>query len=118
MIPIVFCASLPPCPREYIDAETNWSQRKVASTAPGVARTKAQETASTRSRARQKPAKGDRKIAAAVFPNPVQTTALRPALAVPAPTIPPISACELEDGMPAHQVIRFQAIAPMRAPKI
>src|SRR3954452_11353575 len=30
-----------------------------------------------------------------------------------APTIPPISACEDEDGSPNHQVIRFQAIAPM-----
>src|SRR3954468_2960968 len=28
------------------------------------------------------------------------------------PTIPPISACDEEDGRPNHQVRRFQAIAP------
>src|SRR6058998_1941673 len=32
-----------------------------------------------------------------------------------APTSPPISACEDDDGSPKYQVIRFQAIAPMRA---
>ena len=44
--------------------------------------------------------------------------ALSPALAMPAPTRPPISACELLDGMPSHQVTRFQTIAPISAPKI
>jgi hypothetical protein len=39
-------------------------------------------------------------------------------LAVPAPTKPPISACELDDGIAAHQVMRFQEIAPISAPKI
>ena len=34
-----------------------------------------------------------------------------------APTMPPISACELLDGMPYHQVTTFQAIAPTSAPK-
>jgi len=36
----------------------------------------------------------------------------------PAPTSPPISACELLDGMPPHQVMTFQAIAPTSAPKM
>jgi PiT family inorganic phosphate transporter len=36
--------------------------------------------------------------------------------AIVAPTMPPISACELDDGMPYHQVITFQAMAPTRAP--
>ena len=40
-----------------------------------------------------------------------------PALASTAPTMPPISACEELDGMPYHQVTRFQAIAPISAPK-
>src|SRR3954469_4289609 len=31
-----------------------------------------------------------------------------------APTIPPISACEDDDGSPSHQVVRFQTIAPIR----
>ena len=44
--------------------------------------------------------------------------ARKPALVTPAPTSPPISACELDEGMPPHQVIRFQQIAPISAPKI
>ena len=31
--------------------------------------------------------------------------------------MPPISACEDDDGSPNHQVARFQAIAPIRPPK-
>ena len=37
---------------------------------------------------------------------------------MPAPSRPPISACELLDGMPSHQVMTFQTIAPISAPKI
>jgi hypothetical protein len=34
-----------------------------------------------------------------------------------APTMPPISACDELDGMPYHQVMTFQVIAPISAPK-
>src|SRR3954454_12621710 len=34
-----------------------------------------------------------------------------------APTSPPISACDDDDGSPKYQVIRFHAIAPMSAAK-
>ena len=64
------------------------------------------------------PVTGDRMIAVAVLPRPVQTMALKPPLQMPAPTRPPISACEEEDGIPASQVTTFQTIAPMSAPKI
>ena len=37
-----------------------------------------------------------------------------PTAASVAPTTPPISACELDDGRPKYQVARFQAIAPIR----
>src|SRR6201746_1007335 len=37
------------------------------------------------------------------------------AAASAAPTRPPISACEDDEGSPKYQVIRFQAIAPIRA---
>ena len=50
--------------------------------------------------------------------NPDHTIATPPALATPAPTRPPISACDELDGIPAHQVIRFHEIAPINAPKI
>src|SRR5258705_12346930 len=40
-----------------------------------------------------------------------------PALAIPAPANPPISVCEELDGIPFHQVRRFQIIAAMRPEK-
>jgi hypothetical protein len=47
---------------------------------------------------------------------PAASSAAMPALAMTAPTMPPISACELLLGMPHHQVMTFQLIAPMSAP--
>ena len=61
---------------------------------------------------------GDSTIHATVLLTPPHTTARHPALATPAPTSPPISACDEEDGMPATQVMTFHAIAPPSAPKI
>src|SRR5262245_14541981 len=55
-------------------------------------------------------------MAALVLASPPQTMALTPTLATPAPTSPPISACELLDGMPIAQVMTFQVMAPMSAP--
>src|SRR4051794_2299793 len=48
---------------------------------------------------------------------PLAISWLAPALAMAEPTMPPISACEELDGMPYHQVMTFQAIAPISAPK-
>src|SRR5580704_412868 len=92
--------------------------RKILSTASGVLRTKIHDTARTRNRARTKPKAGENTTAEPVLITPLQTTAPMPALANPAPTSPPISACELDDGMPSAQVNRFQLIAPINAPKI
>ena len=64
------------------------------------------------------PNNGDRIIAAEVLMRPAATIAPVPALATPAPTKPPTSACEDEEGMPNHQVIKFQEMAPLNAPKI
>src|SRR5690606_36500513 len=61
---------------------------------------------------------GETTMPAALLMTPFQTTALRPAFDTPAPIRPPISACDDDDGMPSHQVSRFQTIAPMTAPKI
>ena len=88
------------------------------STLKGVVRAKTQETMSTRTSASSMPTVGESTIANSVLPRPDQTMAPKPALAVPAPTMPPTSACEEEDGMPSPQVIRFQAMAPVSAPKI
>src|SRR5690349_10420307 len=118
MMPIVFCASLPPWPSEIIDADTNCRVRKLRSTVYGAVRTKIQETASMRISARPKPMSGESTTAMPVFPTPLHTTAPSPALATPDPTRPPIRACELLEGMPASQVMTSQAIAPTSAPKM
>ena len=88
------------------------------STAIGVSFRLVQATASTSSSASTRPIAGERKIAATVLPTPSQTTALNPALAMPAPSRPPISAWLLLEGMPSAQVMTFQAIAPTSAAKI
>ena len=56
------------------------------------------------------PNKGDRIIATEVLIKPAATIAPVPALATPAPTKPPTKACDDDDGIPNHQVIRFQEI--------
>ena len=48
---------------------------------------------------------------------PSQITALGPSAAKAAPTTPPISACEDDDGRPKYHVSRFQKIAPINPEK-
>ncbi len=57
-------------------------------------------------------------VVALVLRTPPITIDEGPAFATPAPISPPMRACELLDGMPKYQVMTFQAIAPIRAPKI
>src|SRR5674476_975042 len=110
--------SVPSWPSEYSDAEANCRMRKARSTANGVERTEAQDTTATSTIASRNPTTGDSTIASSVFDSPLQTAAESPAFAMPPPTSPPIRACELDDGMPSAQVIRFQTMAPIRAAKI
>src|SRR5713226_7697984 len=110
MMPMVFCASLPPWPSEYSEADTNCRMRKARSTANGVERTDAQDTITTSTSASRNPTSGDSTMASSVFVSPLQTAAESPAFAIPAPTNPPIKACELLEGMPSPQVMRFQTM--------
>src|SRR5262249_10650971 len=48
----------------------------------------------------------------------LNSTAEVPTAAIVAPTIPPMSACDEEDGTPNHHVTRFQVIAPTSPAKI
>src|SRR5436305_1001176 len=50
--------------------------------------------------------------------SPAASTPLVPCAAITAPTTPPISACDDEEGRPKYQVARFQAIAPIRPAKM
>src|SRR4030081_1944674 len=92
--------------------------RKGGSTPNGGERTDAPDPNATRTSASKNPTSGESTIAANVFDSPLQTAAEIPALAIPPPTSPPIKACELEDGIPNPQVIRFQTMAPIKAAKI
>ena len=68
---------------------------------------------------RAKPNSGENSSASPTFVTWSQSTPEVPslpftsALATPTPTIEPIRVCELEAGMPSHQVPRFQMIAAM-----
>ena len=88
------------------------------STAKGVCRRSSHDTTRTSASASRKPASGESTIADVVLSRPDQTMAPLPALATPAPTSPPISACEELDGMPSTQVMMFHAMAPARAEKM
>src|SRR5690625_5764094 len=53
-----------------------------------------------------------------ILRNPLYWMAPKPAEAITAPVIPPISACDELLGMPKYHVIKFQAIAANSAAKI
>ncbi len=118
MMPMVFCASLPPWARLNNAEETNCSTRKRRSTANGVARTHSQEVTRTSVMASTSPISGDSTIAEPITPTPPQITATGPLLATAAPIRPPTRAWLLLDGMPNRQVTTFQVMAPLSAPKI
>src|SRR5258708_39846010 len=96
----------------------NCSERKVLSTADGLERTNAHETVSTSSRARKKPSKGEKTMAAAVMPRPLHTNEPSPALGTAAPAAPPINAGELLEGNPSHPRNKFPQTGPINPPKI
>jgi hypothetical protein len=112
MMPMVFCASLPPWPRLNAAAETSWRRRNTWSTLRGVAPLNNQASATIRVKASAIPSSGDTTMKMTVFSRLAPFTTLQPALATPAPITPPISACDDEVGSPSHQVVRFHAIAP------
>src|SRR5258708_15948270 len=109
MMPIVFCASLPPWPRLYIEEEKSCSLRNRRSTRLGVVRRKIQEMAISSNAPTIRPMKGERKMNATVLRIPAGISAQVPAFATPAPTRPPLSPCQEEDRTPQYHVTTFQA---------
>src|SRR5688572_22830379 len=116
MMPIVFCASLPPWPMLYAAADASCKRRNQWSTFCGVARRAAHATAIVSSVPNVNPSSGDTTMNATVLAMPAVTSEPVPALAIAAPTSPPMSACDELDGNPYHHVITFQAMAPVSAP--
>src|SRR6266571_3679481 len=97
MMPMVFCASFPPCPRLYAAADTSCSRRNQVSTLRGVDLTNTHDTISMMIEPRMNPSSGDTTMKITVFSSPPPTSAPVPDLATAAPTSPPISACEDDD---------------------
>ncbi len=81
-----------------------------------MARLNSHISASISTNAKDMPSSGDTTMKMTVFSKLAELTTLQPALAMPAPTTPPISAWDDEVGSPSHQVVRFQAMAPTRPP--
>src|SRR5690349_376434 len=116
MMPIVFCASLPPWPSEYAPADSSCRRRNQRSMREGLERLKIHDTSTSSSPPSTKPMSGERKMKSTVMPMPSATSELNPAFATPAPMSPPMSACEDDEGSPKYHVIPFHAIAPTSAP--
>src|SRR5215211_3518337 len=112
MMPMVFWASLPPWPRLKAAADNSCRRRNRPSTLAGVDRWKIHRLASMSRNPRAMPNSGDSGMNRMVFSRLLRSSAPKPALAIPAPANPPISACDEEVGSPSHQVRKFQAIAP------
>src|SRR5437867_2611273 len=106
MMPMVFCASLPPWPRLYRPADTSCRRRNQLSTRSGDELRNSQATISVSREPSAKPSAGDTKMNNTVFQMPAPISAPAPVLAITAPTMPPISACDELDGMPYHRVMR------------
>ena len=118
MMPIVFCASFVPCASATSELVAIWLSRK-----PGRSRPLRHVSASGRgdrvSEERDAPQmKGaEQRRDDDLGEDPVQITAPIPTAAIIAPSTPPISACEEDDGMLKYHVTRFQRIAPISPAK-
>src|SRR6266404_3960422 len=75
MMPIVFCASFVPWPREYAAADTSCSTRNVLSTLRGSDRRRIQESATVINSASVKPITGATTMKISVFVHPLAMTA-------------------------------------------
>src|SRR5260370_41068328 len=115
---MVFCASLPPCPRLYKPADISCHRLNRRSTLEGGVRKYIHDTTSMSSDPSTKPSSGEIKINETVLSKPSMFNEPHPDFAHAEPINPPISACDELGGMPWCQVMIFQPIAPASAPKI
>ena len=85
MIPIVFWASLVPCPSEYSAADTSCSSRNARSTRRGKERRSTQDKRTVNARARVSPRSGATTMKISVLTHPEVMMAANPAFATAAP---------------------------------
>lgn len=110
---MVFWASCRPCPSAMPPAEKVCAIRKPRWTRPGRTRRKPHRMASITPYARRKPTTGESTIGMTTFSTTPDHLTL-PADERVAPTSPPMSACDEDEGNPSHHVVRFHAMAPTR----
>src|ERR1044072_5949366 len=115
MMPMVFWASLPPCPRLYAAADASCRRQNTPSTRAGVAWRNSHITASMITNPPAIPISGARKMNLATLTMPLTITAFVPTSAIPAPARPQIKACDEDVGSPRYQVSRFHSSAPTTA---
>src|SRR5678815_1055798 len=112
IIPIVFWASLVPCPRLYAAADSSCSRRNHLSTRAG--RNPRNIHSVMIEMMSPRPMTGDMTINTRVFVHPEGMSDSQPALAIAAPAYPPTSACDELVGRPMYHVIRSHKMAPSR----
>jgi hypothetical protein len=101
MIPIVFWASLAPCPRLKAAAESSWPRRKPRlRSSTRRQRWNAHMISTVTMSARARPTRGDSTMKTPILRRPSGTRTSKPARATAAPAIPPTRACEELDGSP------------------
>jgi hypothetical protein len=99
---------------DIANADTDWATRKPRLRVPGWPRRKIQSTASITRYPSTSPTTGDTSIGMTTFSTMPPQSTCPPLASRVAPTSPPISAWDEDDGMPNRQVVRFHAIAPIR----
>ena len=118
MMPMDFCASFDPCEKAMPQAETSCRRRDATRTVPGRKFLAIQVSPTITKKATMKPSVGDKTNGTSTFcVSACHLKADRPACATTAPPSPPISAWDELDGMPHHQVSKFQTQAPSKAAK-
>src|SRR2546427_10113267 len=104
MIPIVFWASLVPCPSEYSAADTSCSSRNARSTRRGKGRRSTQDKRTVNARARVSPRSGATTMKVSGLTHPGGVVGGNPPFATPAPPEPPSSAGDGQGGRPPQHV--------------
>ena len=118
MIPIVFCASLVPCPRLNNAAENSCKRRKYLSTRDGAVPRNIHCSMDMNARPRIMPITGERTVNSSVFVQPDGIITPNPAFATALPAYPPIRAWDELVGRPKYHVMIFHAIAPSSPAKM
>ena len=104
MIPIVFWASLAPCPNETAAADNSCRPLKAFASSGTLSRRCSRDSPSIAKNATVNATIGETTIAISAVCTTPQLMAERPPAASPAPTKPPMIAWLEEDGIPMYQV--------------